>query len=296
MAAASVPWRTEALAYASDLGDRLPDGLSMPRALGVFDLDELSAAIWLEEVDRPAVAVGPRALPAGGVPPRPDGRQPPGRAAGQRGRVRLVGARLRLRAARRCRCCRSCAARRSGSTRRSRRPSTPSCATACAPPPTRCDKWLDELDEFPLADQPRRLQPEQPAPGAEPRQLHPDRLRLLGAEPDRLRPRPAPRRRRAARPPLAVAARRDRGGHRRRRTSRAWPTRAWPWTRPIVRRSHALLLMIFTGFSALPFEQLESTPPDAMPALARTGPSWRGSASTWWRRRNPPDRRSGQVS
>ena len=81
MAAASVPWRTEALAYASDLGDRLPDGLSMPRALGVYDLDELSAAIWLEEVDRPAVAVGPRALPAGGVPPRPDGGQPPGRAA-----------------------------------------------------------------------------------------------------------------------------------------------------------------------------------------------------------------------
>ena len=36
----------------------------------------------------------------------------------------------------------------------------------------------------------------------------------------------------------------------------------------IVRRSHALLLMIFTGFSALPFEQLESTPPEAMPALA----------------------------
>ena len=26
--------------------------------------------------------------------------------------------------------------------------------------------------------------------------------------------------------------------------------------------------MIFTGFSALPFEQLASTPPEAMPALA----------------------------
>jgi hypothetical protein len=50
MAAASVPWRTEPLAYRSDLGDRLPAGLSMPRALGVFDIDELSAAIWLEEV------------------------------------------------------------------------------------------------------------------------------------------------------------------------------------------------------------------------------------------------------
>ena len=55
VAAAGVPWRTEPLAYRSDLGDRLPDGLTMPRALGVFDLDELSAAVWLEEIhaDRP---------------------------------------------------------------------------------------------------------------------------------------------------------------------------------------------------------------------------------------------------
>jgi hypothetical protein len=50
MAEASVPWRTEALAYRSDLRDRLPQGLCMARALGVFDLDEKSAAVWLEEV------------------------------------------------------------------------------------------------------------------------------------------------------------------------------------------------------------------------------------------------------
>ncbi len=50
MAEATVPWRTEPLAYRSDLGDRLPDGLRMPRAIGVFDLDEASASIWLEEV------------------------------------------------------------------------------------------------------------------------------------------------------------------------------------------------------------------------------------------------------
>lgn len=50
LAAASVPWRTEPLVYRSDLGDRLPAGLSMPRALGVFDLDAESTAIWLEEV------------------------------------------------------------------------------------------------------------------------------------------------------------------------------------------------------------------------------------------------------
>jgi len=50
-AAATVPWRTEPRIYRSDLADRLPDGLSMPRALGVFDLDELSASVWLEEVE-----------------------------------------------------------------------------------------------------------------------------------------------------------------------------------------------------------------------------------------------------
>jgi len=37
-AEASVPWRTEPLAYRSDLGDRLPDGLAMPRALGTLSL------------------------------------------------------------------------------------------------------------------------------------------------------------------------------------------------------------------------------------------------------------------
>ncbi len=49
-AANSVPWRTEALAYRSDLGDRLPEGLSMARAVGVFDIDDVSNAVWLEEV------------------------------------------------------------------------------------------------------------------------------------------------------------------------------------------------------------------------------------------------------
>lgn len=50
VAAAGIDWRTEARAYDSDLGDRLPEGLSMARALGVFDVDELSNAVWLEEV------------------------------------------------------------------------------------------------------------------------------------------------------------------------------------------------------------------------------------------------------
>ncbi len=50
MAEALVPWRTEPLVYRSDLAARLPSGLRMPRALGVFDLDELSASVWLEVV------------------------------------------------------------------------------------------------------------------------------------------------------------------------------------------------------------------------------------------------------
>jgi hypothetical protein len=45
MAAASVPWRTEASVYRSDLANRLPEGLSMPRALAVIDIDALSSAM-----------------------------------------------------------------------------------------------------------------------------------------------------------------------------------------------------------------------------------------------------------
>ena len=49
-AARMVPWRTEAEVYRSDLAHRLPDGLGMPRALGVYDLDDKSAAVWLEDL------------------------------------------------------------------------------------------------------------------------------------------------------------------------------------------------------------------------------------------------------
>lgn len=51
LAIKSVPWRSEPEVYRSDLIDRLPPGLSMPRALAVNDLDEASAAIWLEAID-----------------------------------------------------------------------------------------------------------------------------------------------------------------------------------------------------------------------------------------------------
>lgn len=50
VAAAGVPWRTEPEVYRSDVGERLPAGLTTPRALAVDDLDELSCAVWLEEV------------------------------------------------------------------------------------------------------------------------------------------------------------------------------------------------------------------------------------------------------
>jgi Phosphotransferase enzyme family len=55
LAVAGVPWKTEAIVYRSGLADRLPDGLTAPRALGVFDLDATSSSVWLEEVPvRPA--------------------------------------------------------------------------------------------------------------------------------------------------------------------------------------------------------------------------------------------------
>lgn len=51
MAAAGVPWRTEALVYRSDLHDRLPEGLTMPRALAVHDLPDEACSIWLPEIE-----------------------------------------------------------------------------------------------------------------------------------------------------------------------------------------------------------------------------------------------------
>jgi hypothetical protein len=49
-AAALIPWHTEADLYRSDLRDRLPHGLTIPRAVAVRDLDADSAALWLEQV------------------------------------------------------------------------------------------------------------------------------------------------------------------------------------------------------------------------------------------------------
>ena len=49
-ALASVPFEAEPRVYLSDLADRLPPGLTMPRAYAVADLDAESTALWLEDV------------------------------------------------------------------------------------------------------------------------------------------------------------------------------------------------------------------------------------------------------
>jgi hypothetical protein len=55
-AAALILWHTEADLYRSDLRDRLPHGLTIPRAVAVRDLDADSAALWLEHVPARRVA------------------------------------------------------------------------------------------------------------------------------------------------------------------------------------------------------------------------------------------------
>jgi len=50
-AVATVPWEAESCVYRSDLVAHLPEGLTMPAALAVIDLDETSRALWLEAVE-----------------------------------------------------------------------------------------------------------------------------------------------------------------------------------------------------------------------------------------------------
>ena len=87
-AAASVPWRAEPLLYASDLAERLPDGLTMPRGLRVEEHDDDTAVVWIEAVDHdPApwtcddsiraarllgrLAGSPRVAPLAAIDPQP---------------------------------------------------------------------------------------------------------------------------------------------------------------------------------------------------------------------------------
>ena len=150
MAAAGVPWRTEALAYRSDLARPAPRGTEMPRAVGVFDLDEESNAVWLEEVpvvpadwdlDRYARA-GTLLGPARGQPP---GR----RAGGTSGDARLAHADLLRGSARGAGA--ADAARRAGLAppaggRRLRRASS---AHGWSLRPTRAEACTDELAAMP---------------------------------------------------------------------------------------------------------------------------------------------------
>ena len=53
-ALAALPFEAEPRVYRSDLADRLPPGLTMPRAYAVVDLDPESTALWLDHV--PVVA------------------------------------------------------------------------------------------------------------------------------------------------------------------------------------------------------------------------------------------------
>ena len=50
-AAKMLPWQVEPRAYQSDLAAALPTGLRMPRTYDVIELDESSAAVWLEDID-----------------------------------------------------------------------------------------------------------------------------------------------------------------------------------------------------------------------------------------------------
>jgi hypothetical protein len=59
-ALASLDWAVEPAVYRTTLAERLPDGLAMPRAYAVHDLDDASAAMWLEDVAVDAVAWTPR--------------------------------------------------------------------------------------------------------------------------------------------------------------------------------------------------------------------------------------------
>ena len=50
-ASTTVPWRSEVLVYGSDLAERLPDGLTMPRAVRIDDRSDDTAVLWLEAVE-----------------------------------------------------------------------------------------------------------------------------------------------------------------------------------------------------------------------------------------------------
>ena len=81
-AASTVPWKTEAEVYRSDIGGLLARGTAGTAVPGrLRPRRHVPSAIWLEVVARPAGDVGPAAVRACGVPPRTVLRQPGSRAA-----------------------------------------------------------------------------------------------------------------------------------------------------------------------------------------------------------------------
>ena len=99
-ALAMVPWRREPDVYRSDLGDRLPDGLRLPTAYGVHDIDDESASVWLGVVDAQRVHWDVDAPRRRGAPARSAGRPRVGRAPRRGRRGAAARAHLRVRARR----------------------------------------------------------------------------------------------------------------------------------------------------------------------------------------------------
>ncbi len=82
-ALASVPFEAEPRVYRSDLAERLPPGLTMPRAYAVIDLDTESSALWLENVASRRRTLGPHRARPGRTRARPARRKFAGPAAGR---------------------------------------------------------------------------------------------------------------------------------------------------------------------------------------------------------------------
>ena len=267
MAAAGVPWRTEPLAYRSDLGDRLPDGLTMPRALGVFDLDELSAAIWLEEIhaDRPTWDLD-RFRRAAYLLGRLAGQPPRGRAPRRRA-VRLDDPPLRRGPARRPGAAgpprRGAVAPPARRRRLRRRPARPGCWRR----PTASARYADELLGYPRLSSHGDASPNNLLAGPTPDafvlidygfwlgnpvgfdlgQLLVGDVQIGRRSPDLL----------AETDEAIVPAYVD-GLH----------AEGCDLDERAVRRAHALHLLIFTGLSTLPFELLDQPPTPELHATA----------------------------
>lgn len=237
-AADSVPWRAEPLLYASDLADRLPEGLTMARGLRVDEREEQTAALWIEAVDcdplawthddtvRAARALGrlsgsPRVAPLAAIDPPPWHIE--NFVAGRLAHTVLPG--------------------------------LYDDATWWRPAVAERFAGLRGPLEA-VARLTRRCVPQQPpAPRGRPR-LHPDRLRLLAPAAGGLRPSPS------------SWSATSRSAGRTRPTCPSAPLPAWEAYAPgladeglevpeeQVRRGHAVSLMLFNGLPSLPAEVL----------------------------------------